>query len=107
MVLYCRLSVAVTFHLMYVQIIFSSVYVVEWPPFGKSCSLGCPYVLFVFCLFVIRSVISRFGFEGRIWILIAQVPGHCLHFTFIHNQDDCVIEVYAFSGCHIILTNFS
>ena len=23
-------------------------------------------------------VISRFGFEGRIWVLIALVPVHCL-----------------------------
>ena len=25
----------------------------------------------------------RFGFEGRIWVLIAQVPGHCILATFI------------------------
>ena len=38
---------------------------------GKNCSLGRPYFLFVFCLFVIL-VISYFGFEGGIWVLIAQ-----------------------------------
>ena len=42
--------------------------------FGKSCSLGWPYVLFSFSLFVIL-VISRFGFEYGIWVLVAPVPG--------------------------------
>ena len=28
--------VSVTFHLTYVHIIFSSVWVAEWPPFGKQ-----------------------------------------------------------------------
>ena len=39
-----------------------------------------PCFLFVLFLYVI-IVISRFGFEGRIWILIAPVPGLCLLFT--------------------------
>ena len=26
--------------------------------------------------------ISLFGFEGRIWVLIAPVPGHCLIVSF-------------------------
>ena len=40
MVLYCSflVSVSVTFHLMYVQIVFSSVYVTEWQHFGKELS---------------------------------------------------------------------
>ena len=33
-------------------------------------------------VFVI-SVISCFGFEGLIWVLIASVPGLCLLFTYI------------------------
>ena len=48
---------------------------------GKRCSLGLPYVLFVLYLFE-SLVISRFGFEGRILVLIAPVPGHCLVVTF-------------------------
>ena len=44
--------------------------------------LGWPYVLFAFCLFVIL-VISRFGFEDSIWVLIAPVPGHCLLVAFV------------------------
>ena len=35
------------------------------------------YVLFVIL------VISRFGFEAGIWVLIAPVPGHCLLVTLI------------------------
>ena len=35
-----------------------------------------------FWLFV-ALVISRFGFEGWIWVLIASVPGLCILFTFI------------------------
>ena len=47
---------------------------------GKSCSFGLPYVLFVLCIFVVL-VISRFGFEGATLVLIVSVPGHCLPFT--------------------------
>ena len=36
---------------------------------------------FVFCLFVIL-VISHFGFEGWIWVLIASVPDLCILLTF-------------------------
>ena len=36
--LFC-VSVAVTFHLMFVYIICSSVYVTEWPSFGKQLLL--------------------------------------------------------------------
>ena len=41
-----------------------------------SCTLGWPYVLFVFWLFLIL-VISRIAFEGWIWVLIASFPGLC------------------------------
>ena len=44
---------------------------------GNSYSLGTPYVLIVFLLFVIL-VISRFGFGGWIWVLIASVPVLCI-----------------------------
>ena len=74
------MSVSVTFHLIYVQIIFSSLKAAEseWPPFEKGlltwltiCSL---------CIKSVILVISRFGFEDRIWVLIAPVPGHCFIF---------------------------
>ena len=38
--------------------------------------------LFVLYLFVIL-VISRFGFEGRILVLVVLVPGHCLFFSLV------------------------
>ena len=41
----------------------------------KNCALGQPHVLFVLCLFVIL-VVSHFYFEGRIFVVIAPVPGH-------------------------------
>ena len=28
-------------------------------------------------------VISRFGFEGGIWVLIAPIPSHCILVSFI------------------------
>ena len=71
-----------TFHLTCVHNIFSSVSVAGWPPFGGGCSLGWRCVLLVFWLCVIL-VISRFAFEGWIWILIASVPDLCIHFTFL------------------------
>ena len=69
-----------TVHLMYANITFSSVWVPEWPPFGKElstrltiCSL-C--ILTIFILFIPR-------FEGWIWVLIAPVHGHCTLVSFI------------------------
>ena len=41
------------FHRMLAHNNFSSVWVAECPPIGKSCALGWPYVLIVFFLFVI------------------------------------------------------
>ena len=35
-----------------------------------------------FAYFVIL-VISRFGFEGWVWVLIASVPGLCILFTIV------------------------
>ena len=49
---------------------------------GNSCPLGWPFVLNVFCLFV-TLVISHFGFESGICLLIATVPVHCFLITFI------------------------
>ena len=40
--------------------------------FEKSCSLDL--------------VISRLSFEGSIWVLIAPIPGLCIHFTFLNRR---------------------
>ena len=39
----------------------------------------------MFRLFVIL-VVSHIGFEDRTLDLIASVPGHCLHFTFLNGD---------------------
>ena len=56
--------VSVKFHLLYVHIIFNSVWVAEWPSFGKELHIRLTIFLFLFCLFVIL-VISRFSLEPR------------------------------------------
>ena len=48
----------------------------------NSCPLGWPYVLIVFCLFVILFI-SHFGFKSGIWLLITPVPVHCFSNTFM------------------------
>ena len=71
-----------TFQLMFDHIMFSSVEVAEWPPFGKEllarltiCSL-CFMIICNFSYF-------PFWFEGGIWVLIIPVPGHCILVTFM------------------------
>ena len=67
-------------HLMFVHYTFSSIWVAEWPPFEKKLPLGWPYVLIVFCLFVVLFI-SHFGFKTGILLLIAPVPVHCFFIT--------------------------
>ena len=74
-----------TFHLTCVHIIFRSVWVTEWPPFGEkllSRLTICSLCVLTIILGVIL-VISRFGFEGWVWVMIASVPDLCIPFTFI------------------------
>ena len=70
-----------TFYLKCVHIIFSSVWVDEWPPFGKEL-LTRLTICSLCILTILILVISRFGFEGWIWILITSVFGLCILFTF-------------------------
>ena len=56
---------SVMFHFMFVHYTFSSVLVAEWP-----------FVLIVFCLFVI-FIYFPFGFESGICLLVVLVPVHC------------------------------
>ena len=74
-----------TFHLIHLKcgyIIFISIWVAEWPHFGKIGAHSVDNMFFVFLLFVIL-VISRFGFEGWILVLIASVPDLCMLFTSV------------------------
>ena len=56
-------SVSVTFHLLFVHIIFSSVGVAEWPPFGKELSVD---ICFLCILTIYNFSFSHLGLEG--WI---------------------------------------
>ena len=60
---------------------FSSVWFAEWPPFLKELltRLTTLYSL-EFDFFILVTL--RFGFEGWIWVLITQVPGHSIFVTF-------------------------
>ena len=69
-----------TFHLTCVHFIFSSIWVVEWPPFGKQL-LTRLTICSLFILTICYLNFSRFGFEGRIWVLTASVPDRCVLFT--------------------------
>ena len=60
----------------FVHYTFSSVWVAEWPPFGKYLPAWlaiCSHCLLSICYLFI----SRFGFKSRIWLLVASVPVHC------------------------------
>ena len=67
-------------------LVFSSVWVAEWPSFGKE--LLTRLTMFSLCIltFCNFSYFQKFGFEGWIWVLIASVPGICLLFTSIGNR---------------------
>ena len=71
-----------TFHLMCVNIILVRFGLLSGDLLGNSYSLSWPYVLFVFGLFVIL-IISSFGVEDWIWVMITLVPDHFILFTFI------------------------
>ena len=71
---------------------------------GKSCPLGWPCVLIIFCLFVIL-VISRYGIEGGVWFLVEPVPVHCLLVTFIQYQNTILRALR--KHAHVIYFNFS
>ena len=62
--------VSVTFHLMYVHIMFSSVCVAEWPPFLKELLTRltiCSHFILTFCTF------SSFPF----WFLGLDLGSNC------------------------------
>ena len=74
------MSVSVTFHLMFVHIIFSSAWAAEWSPFGKELSTRltiCSLCILTVCNFSYFP----FWFEGGILVLIATVAGHCILVT--------------------------
>ena len=73
--------VSVMFHLMFVHYTFSSVWVAEWPPFGKKLPARlaiCSHCLLSICSFIY----FQFWFKSGIWLMIASVPVHCFSITF-------------------------
>ena len=62
---------------------------------GKSCPFSWPCVLVVF------SVISRFGFEGWVWILFAPIPVHCLLVTFFRLIFSSCLLQHSIKPCFI------
>ena len=49
------------------------------------------------CWFFSRR--GSFGFEGRTLVLIASVPGHCLHFTFSRDGAHLSCTIYYYCLC--------
>ena len=75
--------VSVMFHFMFVHYTFSSVWVAEWPPFGKIAARSVSN--FSYCILSICNIylfIYSFGFKRGICLLIAPVPVHCFSITF-------------------------
>ena len=74
-----------TFHLIYVHIIFSSISVAEWLRFGKY--LLTRLTICALCILTICNIrYSPFWFEGWILLLIASVPDLYIFFTFKHHS---------------------
>ena len=72
--------VSVMFH--FVHYTFGSVWVSEWPPFGKQLPARltiCSHCILSICNIYLFPV---FGFKSRICLLIAPVPVHCFSITF-------------------------
>ena len=79
--------VSVMFRFMFAHYTFSSVWVTEWPPFGKY--LPARLTICSHCILSICNIylfISRFGFKSGICLLIAPVPVHCFSVTFDKNK---------------------
>ena len=77
--------VSVMFHFMFVHYTFSSVWVAEWPPFGKKLPARLAICYNLYFVYLKYLFISRFGFKSGICLLIAPVPVHCFSITFNHD----------------------
>ena len=71
---------------LFVHIILSSVWVAQWPPFGKEL-LNRLTICFLCILTICNLVISHFGFEVGIWVLIAPIP--CLYILVTFTIKKC------------------
>ena len=79
--------VSVTFHLMYVQVVLARSRLLTNHHLGKDLTqqmlTASPLCIMSICHFSY----FQFWFSGRIWVLNATVPGHCLLVTFASIQD--------------------
>ena len=69
---YFGVRFSVMFHFMFVHYTFSSVWVAEWPPFGKY--LPARLAMCSHCILSICNIylFPRFGFKSGISLLIGQ-----------------------------------
>ena len=58
---------------------------------------------------ICNLLISRFGFEGRIWVLIELVPGHCFLIIFqtLYKAILVIRNVYQANAKVVVLVLFS
>ena len=66
-------------------LVCSSVSVAEWPPFLEIAAHSVDHMFSLYFVFVIL-VISRFGYEGCIWVMIASVPDLCIGFLLFETS---------------------
>ena len=59
--------ISVTFHLTFVHIMLSSVWVAEWPPFGEIAAHSVDHMFSKCILTIVILVISRFGLRAGFW----------------------------------------
>ena len=57
---------------------YSSGLVAEWVTFSERAAHSVSRVFSLYFVYLFFLVISHFGFQSVIWILIASVPVHCL-----------------------------
>ena len=56
--------------------------------FGKELLTRLTILHLYYILTIVILAISRFGFEGGIWVLISSIPSHCILVTFCNNLCD-------------------
>ena len=58
--------VSLIFHFMFVHYTFSSIWVAEWPPFGKIADRSVNNLFSLYFVYLLYLFISHFGFKGGV-----------------------------------------